>query len=134
MERAMKAPSMVPSHYKTESGLLRAVEKLLASKASRAAGQSRGMWLTNAEWWAKECFGEETREKVLELRKKYSISRRQDLKGGDSLFGVPLPKRGYELGDNIPGVGEILDVVETGCGRQFNVSGQWYAESCFESA
>lgn len=134
MEQKINAPSMAPCGYKTESGLLRAVEKLLASKTLRAGGQSRGMWLTNAEWCVRENFGEEAHKKVLELRKKYSISRRQDLRGGDSVFGVPLQKRGYAVGDNIPGVGEISEIVETGNGRQFNISGQWYAERCFENA
>ncbi|HYD32969.1 MAG TPA: hypothetical protein VEA39_00235, partial [Methylophilaceae bacterium] len=125
-----KAPSSVPSHYESLSGLLSATERLLLSGADRAAGQSRGMWLTNAEYVAKDKFGDTT--SIQELRKKYSVSRRQDIPksftGGDSVFGVALTKRRYIVGDNVPGVGEIKDIVDTPHGRQFEISGQWYNE------
>ncbi len=126
-------PSRAPSQYSTVAGLLRATERLLASGAGRAAGQSVGMWLQNARWQIVNVFGGAKESQFNELVKKYTITRPQDLRGGHALFGVALPKRRYTIGDNVPGVGEVRDIVDTPHGRQFEISGSWYAERCFES-
>lgn len=126
----MKKSSTIPSNYKTLSGLLKAVEKVLELKLHnhlRIAGTSSAMWLTNAEHVAKDKFGDEN--SVPALRKKYSVTRRQDLIGGDSLFGIELPKRDYIAGDNIPGVGTIDEVF----GEQYFIGGEWFHKRCFES-
>lgn len=127
------APSRAPSQYLTVTGLLRATERLLASGAGRAAGQSKGMWLQNARWQIVNVFGGSQESNFNELVRRYAVTRPQDLHGGDSLFGVALPKRRYTIGDNVPGVGEIRDIVDTAYGRQFEICGSWYAERCFDN-
>ena len=118
-----------PAEYSSLGKLLQAAEYILANGVERAAGQSRGMWLHNAEYIATSKFGDATA--IPKLRRKYAITRRQDLKGlvgGDAVFGIELPKRGYGVGDNVPGVGEIEDEVDSPYGRQFKINGQWFAE------
>lgn len=119
-----------PADYRTLEGLLAATERVLQSGVQSAGGQSRGMWLTNAEYMA-VLLGDD-KESVPALRKKYAITRRQDLQseiGGDAVFGEELPKRAYVVGDNVPGVGEITDEVQTPHGKQFQIGGQWFLES-----
>ncbi|MGZ4968049.1 MAG: transglycosylase SLT domain-containing protein [Methylobacter sp.] len=123
------------SKYKTISSLLKATEKILQSNSSKHIdGQSKSMWLHNAEYIAEENF--KAGDKIRELRKKYSISRPQDLAsetGGHSVFGFQLPKRGYVIGDNVPGVGSITDAVNLKDGyKQFQINGQWYHETSID--
>jgi hypothetical protein len=90
------------------------------------------MWLHNAEFVARENFGDAA--SIPTMRENLSVTRPQDLKGGHSLFGFPLPKRVYEVGDVVPGVGKIAEKIATPGGVQFLIAGQWYNERCFESA
>lgn len=121
-----------PSSYKTLNGLLKATEKVLSDNhhnvRDRFDGMSHAMWLTNAAFIAESRFGDTT--SVPELRKKWSISRPQDLKGGHAVFGIPLPTREYQVGDNIPGVGQVSEIYND----QFFIAGQWYHKRCFEPA
>lgn len=120
-----------PSSYRTLPGLLAATERVLQARLRgvlRADGMSAGMWLHNAEFVSKETFGNATA--VQDLRRKYSQTRAQDLLGGHSLFGVPLPTREYIVKDVIPGVGVIDEIV----GEQYFIGGQWFHKRCFESA
>ncbi len=133
MSKFSTPPTSDPSSYKTLRGLLNAVERALywsLRGMGRFGGQSVGMYLHNAEFIAETEFGDTT--SIPKLRDKYSITRRQDLIGGDSLFGCPLPKREYEVGDNIPGVGRITDLHRGPSGTQFLIDGQWMHERCFE--
>lgn len=127
-------PKKGVTEYKTIGDLANAVEGALASKSDKnIAGQSKAMWLTNAEWVAENKFNHV--ERIRELRRKYAVTRRQDLQGdGDAVFGAALPKRGYGIGDNVPGVGKIVDEVETKLGKQFLIAGQWYLENRTEFA
>lgn len=120
-----------PNSYKTLTGLLRGAERVLTSRGTRFDGQSRGMWLQNAEWTAVNSFsaGDEFRA----LRDKHAITRPQDLDGGHALFGVPLPTRAYQIGDTVPGVGRISDEVDTPHGRQLCISGRWYLATTLDS-
>jgi hypothetical protein len=118
-----------PSNYQTIKGLLKATEKVLQQRAkgvSRADGMSVGMWLANARYMARTRFGEE--HAVAELITKFGTTRPQDLLGGHSLFGVPLPMRAYNVGDNVPGVGRVDDCTET----QLCIGGQWYHRSIID--
>lgn len=131
----MKLPSNSPINYKTLSGLLKAVERVLVIRQSgntqHIAGASQAMWLHNAAYAAQQNFNDVT--SVQDLRKKFSISRPQDLTsetGGHSVFGLPLPTRDYIVGDNVPGVGLITEEL----GEQFYVGSQWFHKRCFPSA
>lgn len=123
-----------PQEYKTVKGLLAATDRTLRKRREgqlRADGQSIAMWLHNAEYCAEQSF--KAGSKVRELIAKYSVSRPQDLialDGGHAVFGMPLPTRGYEVGDNVPGVGRVDDATET----QLCISGSWYHRSCFDQA
>lgn len=112
-----------PHEYKTLSGLLRAVERVLRRRGRTV---SESWWLSNAEYAAETTFGAGASVRL--LREKFTITRRQDLVGGDSVFGMPLPKRDYEVGDNVPGVGRIMGVAMTPHGKQFEIDGQWFSE------
>jgi hypothetical protein len=120
-----------PTAYKTLPGLLKATERVLSDSHHSIRhtfnGLSRGMWLKNAEYVADTRFGDSTG--VADLRRKWSTSRAQDLNGGNSLFGIPLPTREYAVGDNVPGSGLVQDVY----GEQLQIGGQWYHMRCFES-
>lgn len=106
-----------PISYKTIKGLLNATERRLLARSAgvpRSDGQLIAMWLHNAEYAAETNFS--AGSQVRELRAKYSISRPQDLTaldGGHAVFGMPLPKRGYDVGDNVPGVGLVDDALTT---------------------
>ena len=118
-------------NYKTLSGLLKATENVLADTSGKnVASQSRAMWLQNADYVATTFFNSNG---VKELRKKFSVSRLQDLNatdGGHAVFGFPLPTRRYDVGDNVPGVGLITDKVELKDGfYQFEIGKMWYHES-----
>lgn len=119
-----------PTNYKTLAGLLKAAERVLQDNHNNARtrfdGMSHAMWLHNAEYVAKTSFSDET--SIQELRRKWSISRPQELRGGHAVFGFPLPTRDYGVGDNVPGVGEVQDVFK----EQLLVAGQWFHKSCFE--
>lgn len=118
-----------PSSYTTLSGLLRATEKVLkASLAGKARfdGQSLGMWLTNARYIAREKFDSD--QPIRALQERYTITRAQDLLGGNAVFGCPLPILDYIVGDNIPGLGRVDEVY----GEQLLVAGHWYHKRCFE--
>lgn len=123
---------MHPANYKTLAGLLKKVEKVLISKKSAEKisfdGMSAAFWIQNALYAAESNFN--NRNAVADLVSKYSVTRRQDLVGGDYVFGVKLPTRNYIAGDNIPGVGEIEEVFED----QYKVSGEWFHKRCFEQA
>lgn len=129
-----RIPRTSPTSYKTLAGLLDAVERVLFWRlrgVGRFAGLIDGQYLANAEWAARENFGDTT--SIPALRAKYAITRRQDLVGGDAVFGIPLPKRPYDVGDNVPGVGEISDKVELpGGAMQFKIGGEWFHERCFD--
>lgn len=120
-----------PTSYKTLAGLLKAAERVLSDNhngiRTRFDGMSHAMWLQNAEFVAKQSFCDES--SVQALRRKWSISRAQDLKGGHAVFGIPLPTRDFNIGDNVPGVGEVEDVVND----QLQVGGRWFHKSCFEN-
>jgi hypothetical protein len=119
-----------PTSYKTLAGLLKAAERVLSDNhngtRTRFDGMSHSMWLHNAEYVARKTFGDDS--SVQEMRRKWSISRAQDLRGGQAVFGVPLPTRDFIVGDNVPGVGEVEDVVND----QLQVAGEWFHKSCFE--
>lgn len=121
-------------NYKTLSGLLKATEKVCADTSGKiVASQSRAMWLQNADYVATTFFNSNG---VKELRKKFSVSRLQDLKatdGGHAVFGFPLPTRRYDVGDNVPSVGRITDKVELKDGfYQFEIGKMWYHESSID--
>lgn len=119
-----------PSSYKTLAGLAKATARVLQARmkgAIRADGMSMGMWLLNARYAARTTFGNE--QAILDLEQRYAVTRVQDLIGGDSLFGVPLPTRPYCAGDTVPGLGEITDETET----QFLIAGNWYHRSIIDS-
>lgn len=89
------------------------------------------MWLYAAEWQSEQlgCIAE-----FREFQETLTVTRRQDLKGGDSLFGFELPKRAYTVGDNIPRVGRIEDMVQTPHGLQYLIRGTgWINERCIAS-
>jgi len=95
-----------PSSYKTLAGLVRATTRILQARkagATRADGMSMGMWLLNARYAARTTFNNE--QAVLDLEQRFAVTRGQDLIGGHSLFGAPLPRREYRTGDNVPGPG-----------------------------
>lgn len=123
-----------PQTYKTLSGLLSATERTLIKRRAgqhRADGQSMGMWLHNAQYCAEQNFG--AGAKVRELIAKYASTRPQDLHsvdGGHAVFGIPLPTREYGIGDNVPGVGIVMDATDT----QLCIAGRWYHRSCFDKA
>lgn len=132
MSKSFTPPTSAPSSYKTLKGLLNAVERVCywnLRGVSRFGGQSSGMWLQNAEYMAETEFGDGA--SVRAIRERYSITRPEDLLGGHSLFGNPLPRRSYEVGDNIPGVGRISDMHRGPSGTQFLIEGQWMHERCF---
>lgn len=117
-----------PSSYKTRKGLLNAIERTLQLRqkgVSRMNGQSVGMWLHNAGYCAAQHFNAQPEFQALMAR--FSVSRPQDLIGGNSVFGIPLPTRGYIVGDNVPGVGQVTDATET----QLEIGGSWFHRSCF---
>lgn len=119
-----------PNSYKTLKGLLKATERTLKQRhegATRIDGQSVGMWLHNATYCAEANF--QAAGAVRELQAKYSTTRAQDLVGGHSLFGAPLPSRDYMVGDNIPGLGEITDATS----EQLCIKGSWYHRCCFDT-
>lgn len=121
-------------NYKTLSGLLKATAKVLVESSKKnVASQSRAIWLQNADYVATTVFNSDG---VKELRKKFSISRLQDLNamdGGHSVFGFPLPTRRYDVGDNVPGVGLITDKVELKDGfYQFEIAKTWYHETSID--
>lgn len=122
-----------PQEYKTLKGLLSATERTLTKRKDgqhRADGQSIGMWLHNAEYCAQERFN--AGAKVRELVAKFAVTRPQDLvapEGGHALFGVPLPTRDYVIGDNVPGVGLVVDATDT----QLYINGNWFHRRCFET-
>lgn len=125
----------VPSNYKTLPGLLRATERVLVQRKkgfNRFAGQSSGMWLHNAQHVAEQAF--QAGEAVAELIRKYSVTRPQDLQSlcgdGHAVFGAPLPRRDYIVGDTVPGVGCVTDATET----QLYIAGVWYHRSIFDAA
>lgn len=125
----MKKPSSGPNNYKTLSGLLKAAERVLEWElkgGGRCGGMSTAMWLHNAQFIAQDRFKDTS--SVQALRKKYSVTRCQDLIGGHAVFGFPLPTREYGIGDNVPGVGCIDDVF----GEQLQIAGNWYHKCCFE--
>lgn len=123
-----------PQEYKSLKGLLSATERTLMKRQAgqfRADGQSIAMWLHNAEYCAEQSF--KAGPKVRELIAKYSVSRAQDLialDGGHAVFGMPLPRREYIVGDNVPGVGLVGDATDT----QLCIGGTWYHRRCFEKA
>ncbi|GAB3385917.1 hypothetical protein [Azotobacter armeniacus] len=97
-----------PSRYTTLPGLLRATEKVLKASLAgqtRFDGQSLGMRLANARFIAREKFGSD--QPIRALQERYAITRAQDLLGGNTVFGYPLPVRDYVEGDNIPGLGRV---------------------------
>lgn len=117
-----------PSSYKTLKGLLKATERTLALRhggATRVDGQSVGMWLHNAQYCAEINF--KGGASIRDLMAKYSVSRPQDLIGGHAVFGIPLPTRGYAIGDNVPSVGRVEDATDL----QLCINGSWYHRSCF---
>lgn len=120
-----------PNTYKSLRGLLRATERVLSDShkglRDRFDGQSRGMWLLNAEYMAATTFGDSSG--IRELRRKWSTSRAQDLEGGHAVFGFPLPRRDYNTGDTVPGCGLVQEVL----GDQLRINGAWYHKSCFAS-
>lgn len=119
-----------PSSYKTLAGLSKATARVLQARmdgASRADGMSMGMWLLNARYAARTTFGNE--QAVIDLEQRYAVTRAQDLIGGNSLFGAPLPTRPYSTGDNVPGLGKITDETEA----QFFIAGNWYHRSIIDS-
>lgn len=123
-----------PQEYKSLKGLLTATERTLNKRRDgqhRADGQSIAMWLHNAEYCAEQSF--KAGSKVRELIAKYSVSRPQDLialDGGHAVFGMPLPTREYDVGDNVPGVGVVADATDT----QLCIGGNWYHRRCFDQA
>lgn len=121
-----------PINYRTLTGLLKATERMLSDDhhgtRTRFDGMSRGMWLHNAAHAALTNFNDESSVQALQM--KWSASRPQDLKGGHSLFGIPLPVHERSAGDNIPGIGLIQEVY----GEQYRVNGNWYHKRCFENA
>ncbi|SED34866.1 hypothetical protein SAMN05216178_6886 [Pseudomonas saponiphila] len=124
-----------PSNYKTLAGLLRATERVLQLRKkgiTRFSGQSDGMWLHNARHVAEQAF--QAGNAIVELIQKYSVSRPQDLQSlcgdGHAVFGAPLPRRDYIVGDTVPGFGHVDDATET----QLFISGTWYHRSVFESS
>lgn len=119
-----------PSSYKTLAGLVRATTRILQDRkagATRADGMSMGMWLSNARYAARTTFNNE--QAVLDLEQRFAVTRGQDLIGGHSLFGAPLPRRAYRTGDNVPGLGEITDETEL----QFLIAGSWYHRSIIDT-
>ncbi len=123
-----------PSNYKTLKGLLGAAEKVLSKSPlhkGKFAGCSRSMWLHNACYVAETKFNDV--ESIQNLRKKFAITRPQDLEGGHAVFGIPLPTRSYSIGDNIPGIGQIVDEVQTSHGKQFLIDSQWINECLIKS-
>jgi len=86
-----------------------------------------GMWLLNARYAARTTFNNE--QAVLDLEQRFAVTRGQDLIGGHSLFGAPLPRRAYRTGDNVPGLGEITDETEL----QFLIAGSWYHRSIIDT-
>lgn len=122
-----------PQDYGTLAGLMRATERVLVAHRNTAkiTGCSTAMWLQNAEFIAQSRFGDAS--SIQSLRQKHATTRAQDLVGGHSVFGCALPTRSYIVGDSIPGVGRIDDLVEHATGKQFCIGGQWYSERCFES-
>lgn len=137
----VKPPSTNPMCYKTMKGLVCAYERALRARKcgyTRFTGMSYGMWLYNAEYAARTNFGSDT---VLhDLKRKYSSTRLQDLtddclSSGSPIFCLVDPKsiaRRYTIGDNVPGVGEIVDEYDTGDGWQFKIGNQWYHERALE--
>lgn len=119
---------MTPSNYQTFNGLLQATERTLRAQnsgAGRRDGMSIAMWLHNAREVARSKFHSD--KEIICLIQKFSITRRQDLHGGDGAFGIELPKRDYGVGDNIPGVGSVQEVLN----EQLLVAGQWFHRRCF---
>jgi hypothetical protein len=70
------------------------------------------------------------REAIVEVVKKFTITRPQDLIGGHSCFGILLPTRDYIEGVIIPGVGKIDEIYRD----QYFISGHWYNKRCFDKA
>lgn len=123
-----------PQDYKTLAGLLNATERTLKKRQAghhRSDGQSIGMWLLNAEYCAQQTYN--AGDQVRALVAKYASTRTQDLialDGGHAVFGIPLPTRDYGIGDNVPGVGLVIDATDT----QLNIGGSWYHRRCFDEA
>lgn len=118
-----------PSSYKTLKGLINATDRTLKNRAvglTRIDGQSVGMWLHNAQYCAEINF--QAGASIRELTAKYAVTRPQDLIGGHSLFGFPLPTREFGIGDNVPGVGRVHDETQD----QLCINGSWYHRRCFE--
>lgn len=118
-----------PVNYRTLSGLLKATTRTLQRRAAgvtRVDGQSVGMWLHNAQYCAENQF--KAGDQVRKLVATFAITRPQDLQGGHSVFGIPLPTRPYITGDNIPGIGTVSDETE----EQLLVGATWYHRKCFD--
>lgn len=120
-----------PQNYKTLRGLLQATEqvlKLCNAGSVRVSGMSGGMWVQNAEWVAKTLFKDT--DGIAQLRQRYAVTRPEDLRGGHAVFGFPLPRRDYIIGDVVPGVGRIDEIL----GDQIHIEGQWFHKRCFTSS
>lgn len=128
----LRAPSSHPAKYSTLKGLLDAVDRALRLRPDRIAGMSRAMWLQNAEYWARENFGDVT--SIIDMKDNLTPTRCQDLRGGNATFGFIHPTRDYEIGDVVPAVGKIMDIAETPHGVQFKISGQWINVACLAPA
>lgn len=124
-----------PSNYTTLKGLVAATERVLKKRAkgqSRVDGMSMGMWLHNAAYCAETSF--RAGQQIRDLIAKEAITRPQDLlsihgtRGPGSIFGIPLPTRDYNIGDNVPGVGRVDDATES----QLCIAGAWYHRSVFD--
>lgn len=126
-------PSSNPLHYKTLKGLLVAAEKVIKAKAlgyRRTKNMTLAQWINNATYAAELNFGDVT--SIQKMHDELCVTRVQDLSGGlgHSLFGVPLPTRPYQIGDNIPAVGKIQDIYQTKNGLQYLIDGEWIHERC----
>lgn len=117
-------PTAPATSYTTLPGLLKAVAAVLYWRNQigcfKISGMSSSMWLSNAEWIAKEKF--RNSHTIPSLRAQYAKTRSQDLLGGKSVFGIPLPTRDFIEGDNIPGMGKISSIF----GDQYQINGTWY--------
>ena len=129
-KHVVEMPTSPATSYSTLPGLLKAVAAVLYWRNQigcfKISGMTSSMWLSNAEWIAKDRFRNSS--SIPSLRAQYSKTRPQDLLGGSSVFGVPIPTRDLIEGDNIPGMGIISSVF----GEQYQINGSWYHKRIIE--
>jgi hypothetical protein len=127
----VKVPTTNPMEYKTLAGLVNAARRAMQAKSlgqRRTSAMTLARWIENAKFAAELNFGDTT--SIQKLQAELCITRSQDLNGGHSLFGIALPTRPYQIGDNIPAIGKIQDIHQISNGIQYKIDGEWLHERC----